>query len=368
MVVQDEDALPPPPPPLCFVHALMGSELLVNGSLAYVSVKVATGLGRPHLRLPITWDGDTQASDGQRVCVGGALGRVSLFGLTLLNQYEHFVTYFARTSPRAAAHFAYDWRRSLPESVEKLIAHLQRVKEEHGRPAQVVSHSMGCLIALAALHARPDLFHSALFAGGNFAGGAGFYPLNTHGRAIGANKTMLGARAVHTWPSMYQAASPMVEDPLLRGERGETLFESIDAAAWLERKERVPVPIDWYSISDWERYGLGPWAHGAVSEQMRAHVLKSLEQGRAFQLALRKARPPEEYPPVAALAGRGFVHPTFFLWDAAAKGWLKWNKALLAQVPPKDLAHTDGTVSFISASRPTGVRSRVYEARPSPKA
>ena len=42
-----------------------------------------------------------------------------------------------------------------------------------GQAVQVISHSMGCLIALAACNTSPSLFHSNLFVDGMFAGGVG---------------------------------------------------------------------------------------------------------------------------------------------------------------------------------------------------
>ena len=48
----------------------------------------------------------------------------------------------------------------------KFVAYLQWISAKHdGMKVQVVAHSMGGLIAIAAMHLMPNLFHSLLLAG-----------------------------------------------------------------------------------------------------------------------------------------------------------------------------------------------------------
>lgn len=361
-------------PPICLVHALLAANLkrpcssgaAKKADTLYLRAASALGLVTPDMRCPLSWESEeAQTSDG--AVPGEPLGKVKLWGITILSQYTSLLD-FVKQQHRASEHFSYDYRRDLNESAALLIKHLRDVRERHGCSAQVVCHSMGCLIALSALHAEPDLFHSVLFAGGNFAGGAGFYPWNTNGRSVGLNSRLMRAEVMHTWPSLYQGASPELNDPALKRADGKDLFQFIEMEAWLERGERVVVPIDFYSIDHWQKFRLGPWHLGAkrpVSAEMRAHVERCLRLGRQFQASMRNARPAGEYPPVASLVGRGHTTPDFLLWSVSKSRWVPWTKHLL-RCRPISVDSTqpmDGSISAISAAAPHGVPSTEYVAQ-----
>ncbi len=323
-------------------------------------------------------------------------------------------------------------------------------------------HSMGCLITLAALHTKPSLFHSVLFCGGNFGGGAGFYPTNTEGMTVGLNKQYLSGEVCHTFPSMYAVASPMGigNDPILlcddgngyvndgcangdngngRGKgTGKQLFQFIDSESFLKgggngdnnvnnvngsdgedgdnnnrngnghgncnfNADGRVVDIDMYDINDWKHFKLGPYSlKGPVSPEMEEHVKICLKLGKVFQHKMRNItaattavddndtdhdnkksdnddcnetnpnpnpNPNEatkQYPPTAVLVGDQYLNPDIFLWDVKASRWIEWDDKSLRRFKPKNLVRTDGTVSYISASRPPlprGVTVREYKAR-----
>lgn len=189
--------------PIVFVPALFGSELVrKNGDdnkIVYVTASIGLNIRSPDISLPLKWhykDDDSKSLPKQHVddiVPGMVLEQVKLSCVTLLDQYSKFCQHYEKKSASSFYSFAYDWRRDLNESTDNLVFFLERIKQKHNAAAQVISHSLGCLIALAALKTNPSLFHSALFVGGNFGGGAGFYPTNTTGMKVGLNRRYLSS-------------------------------------------------------------------------------------------------------------------------------------------------------------------------------
>jgi pimeloyl-ACP methyl ester carboxylesterase len=368
--------------PIVFVPALLGTELIRESDssskgdeLVYVTPSIGLNLNSPEISLPLQWHHSedhsslpVQAKDD--IIPGKVMEKIKLdccCPITLIDQYSTFCQHYRSTHHSAFYTFAYDWRRDLNESTDNLLAFLEEVRSKHGIVPQVISHSMGCLIAMAALHTKPSSFHSVIFAGGNFGGGAGFYPTNTVGMPVGLNNKFLSGSVCHTFPSMYAAASPMgiENDPILRDEDGHQLFQFIDSMS-LKRGEKSVVKIDMYKLDDWKRFKLGPWSlNKDVSLEMQEHVRICLKLGKIFQAKLRGPRASndayqskslkeeiEKYPPVAVLVGDQFLNPDHFLWDTSASRWIEWSPQTLKEFKPKNFVRTDGTVSYISASQP----------------
>lgn len=372
--------------PLVFVPALFGSDLVQDEEKVFVTPSIGLKLSTPDLKLPLKWTDSTdpdkpypvQARDS--IEPGDVLKKVELKAccktITLIDQYSKFCDYFQEKSKFHT--FSYDWRRDLNETTDKLIEFLKEIKAKYGEPAQVVSHSMGCLIALAAYNTHPQLFHSSLFCGGMFAGGFGFYPTNTDGFPIGLNKTFLGPNVVHTFPSMYSCASPMgvQNDPILRCRDGRKLWNFVDLETGKD------IYIDMWKIEDWKKFQLGPWRSRGkpVSKEMEEHVKKCLEVGYAFQLRMRNLEVKDgkyvhkapmhdletyQQVPVAVLVGDQFEHPDDFLWDSKKNKMVEWTPKLEDELEPMFYSKTDGTVSYISASQPPvpqGVEVEQYNA------
>ena len=390
-------------PPLVFVPALMGTELYRDSQKVYVTIPIALSLATPNIALPIQWhriSNSDSAADCHRsiprqemddIRPVEALKRLDLgcspcggfCSYTVLDQYSTLCNHFHQQADDIDFYeYAYDWRRDLNESTDKLISFLQKIASKHGQAPQVMAHSMGCLIALAALHEQPSLFHSILLAGGNFGGGAGFYPMNTEGMTVGWNRRYLSGEVVHTFPSMYAAASPMMEDPILRRtcqvikEDGTIststryLFQFVNKQLLRDEGKWEVVPIDMWNIQDWKKYKLGPWSlDKEVSKEVEDHVQICLEVGLVFQRRLRNVKQSASdgtdgtkeqcYPRVAVLVGDQHLNPDYFLWDVVESHWIEWTPELIEQFCPRHFERTDGTVSHISASQPPGLPSYV---------
>uniref|UniRef100_A0A7S4SDI4 Uncharacterized protein n=1 Tax=Ditylum brightwellii TaxID=49249 RepID=A0A7S4SDI4_9STRA len=386
--------------PIVFVPALMASELErqtkgKNGKdppeKVYITPSIGLGLSTPSIALPITWtdatsndDDDDQScslkQDKDDIVPVEVLNKIELkcccSSIPIIDQYSTFTKYFEDEYGEDVFYtFPYDWRRDLNESTDLLLEFLQEVKQKHnGKAAQVISHSMGCLIALAAYHANHELFHSALFCGAMFGGGFGFYPTNTEGWPIGLNKAYIGPKVAHTFPSLYAGASPMNvwKDPILRSSDGRQLWQFVDS-----KDTEKTIDIDMWNINDWKKYKIGPWClEEEVSKEMETHVENCLTAGFYFQRKMRNldtnlnslayeerdiennksiTATNDPLPPVATLVGDQFLHPSYFLWDTEKSKMIEWTPALIKKYNPKHMDITDGTVSHVSASQPPGL-------------
>ncbi len=181
--------------PVVFVPALFGTELgrKKNGDrgveLVYVTPSIGLNAKCPDISLPLMkWNlndnvpGSLPRQEMDDIVPGMILEKIQLScccNITLLDQYSTFSQHYAKEVDSPFYTYNYDWRRDLNETTDKLIEFLQQIKNRHGSAVQVVAHSMGCLITLAALNTSPCVFNSVLLVGGNFGGGAGFYPTNT---------------------------------------------------------------------------------------------------------------------------------------------------------------------------------------------
>ena len=261
-------------------------------------------------------------------------------------------------------------------SAKRLEAHLDAMVQKYDAPVQCVAHSMGCMLLLAVMHRRPELIHSAIFAGGTFAGGIGYHFLLARGERIGLNGTLVAPETVATWPCAYATASP-VGDPLLIGDDGTPHWQVLDKAK-LKKGEAAPIEIDWYDIETWERLGLGVFGHGEKpSDEMRAHVATALRLGKQFQGEMRAVRTrPARLPPCATLIGHGYQGEDFFLWDADActmkEVWrgdgLYVHKSSgpppLEGAPPP--CETDGLLPYFCSTLPPGVPTQSTEPATTP--
>ncbi|RKP27770.1 Alpha/Beta hydrolase protein [Syncephalis pseudoplumigaleata] len=92
-----------------------------------------------------------------------------------IEYYSHFIHTLQQTADtsqgRLRVHlFDYDFRRNTVTLASRFIDYIETINRQQQQPVFVIAHSMGGLIALAALHQRPVLFRGILFAGTPFHG------------------------------------------------------------------------------------------------------------------------------------------------------------------------------------------------------
>jgi pimeloyl-ACP methyl ester carboxylesterase len=317
-------------PPLVFIHGFKAGVLSeASGSQRGLTWWQGFGLASPDLRLPLQWDGDVQRHDG--LLAIEPLRRVAWQSI-----YAPFLDWAERT--RRFHPFAYDWRRDNHESVDNFVAFLTRVRDQHGgAKVQVVAHSMGGLISFAALNRRPDLFHSALFAGVPFTPGLSFLMDMHVGTAVGLNKDILNPEVLFTFVSPYSFF------PVNPDESG------------LAEQNGTGIRHDWYTLDDWERHKLGVFASREVTAEERAHLRNALRRARDFRrLIVFKDESAFQYPPIAVLVNDTRPNLTTVVRDGpqAVRGW---DFRTAAREPG------DNRVTLPDAMPPEGVPYTVYK-------
>ena len=263
---------------LVFVHGIKGGRLRDSTGLRWVGAKQALGLDRRRLELPLTWEGDRQGVDG---CTpDGPIS--SVLGVSV---YKPFLTW-ARERFATFVPFSYDWRRELPEAVERLTETLNAAAMKDGDAPLVVAHSMGGLVTLLTLRERPHLASGVLFAGVPFGTGIAFAEDVTDGTKAGLGSRPLDARAHNTWSAHW-------------------IFFPTDGSG-------INAEMDWYDPAAWEANKLAIYARSGIDlEPYRAHHAIAMSKAR-------KRRSEAEDPgklagadlPIAILRSRAQAVPT----------------------------------------------------------
>lgn len=327
---------PNPPkkfPPMVFIHGIKGSVLKdAQGGIHWFTAWQALGLTVPDLRLPLRWSDDVQQRDG-------LTATTPLETVALHDVYAPFLKW-AAASGRAFHPFAYDWRRDNLETTAEFIQFLDKVsRESAGAKIQVVAHSMGGLIAFAAVNRRPELFHSVLFAGVPFGPSISFLEDMHSGTANGFNSRILSPQVLFTFPSIY------------------TLFPADSKESGLADSNGNRIIHDWFSADDWERQRLGIFSNSESSpatEEQRVYLRMALDHARRFKSELI-FRDSISYPHIAVLAGD--LNPTLStVMHNGPKSVKGWDFVSAAKKPG------DNRVEFPKAAPPAGVRHSVFKS------
>ena len=313
-------------PPLVLIHGIKGSVLTdVHGGVNWFTAWQALGLTAPELSLPAKWIDDVQPRDG--LTASAPLDTVAWHDV-----YAPFLKW-AVASRRAFHPFSYDWRRDNLETTDAFILFLENVRlKSSNAKIQVVAHSMGGLITFAAIHRRPELFHSVVFAGVPFGPSISFLEDMHAGTSNGFNSRILSPRVLFTFPSIY------------------TLFPADPEESGLVEANGNRIRHDWFSVEDWERQKLGVFSYleTGVTPEQRIYMRTALDHARRFRSEL-KFRDAFSYPPMTVLAGD--KNPTLSAvihnGPRAVRGW---DFVTAAKTPG------DNRVEFLKASPPGGAR------------
>jgi pimeloyl-ACP methyl ester carboxylesterase len=319
------------PGPLVFIHGIKGAELLDDDdSVAWVTAAEALGLSTPDLSLKTTFGADGKQPAGpfhagpilRRITVIPVVATVDIYG-SFLEAAAAFGYPFYE--------YSYDWRRDNNETLAAFLRFLEGIKARHGgAKVRVIGHSMGGLLTMAAVNARPDLVAKAVIAGSPLAGGIGFLPDLTDGDDTGLNHALLAPPVLATFPSVF-CFFPLEGGGLVGPSGG-------------------PLPVDFYDAGSWERLKLGPYASGAAPAGYGAFLRDALARAKEFRGRLAPAK--VAYPPLLIVAGNAV--PTL---SEARQGGPKarhgWDFASERAVPG------DGRVAYEHALPAPGIPYRV---------
>jgi len=204
--------------------------------------------------------------------------------------------------------FAYDWRRDNLESVQRLLCFVMEVSRAHGhRPVQVVAHSMGGTLTLAAMHQRPDLFAGVLLAGVPTGPSVAFLEDLHLGAVAGLSRRVYAPEATFTYPSSF-FTFPLTAE--LDGPPWHTgLFHlgSGDDPCRLSEQSSAR----WHDAAWWRQHRLSVFADRSLTpaqlDQAERHLEHCLRRAAQYRHAFVPRRG-FSYPPLATLAS--YAQPT----------------------------------------------------------
>ena len=340
--------------PLVFIHGIKGAELRNStDDLMWIDLWTGLGLKSPDLALPLRWDpldldelafrhhkgvresaefrateNTVQAKDNIKAV--GLLESIPV--IPFLYRIPIYVNWLAavRKSDRPFYPFYYDWRRDNLESTERFKTFLLKVFAREKRPVQVVAHSMGGLITLPVLNESPEIFHSVVFAGVPFVGGIGFLPDLAEIHPTGLNSRVLSPEVLGTFPSVY-SFFPLAKEGFVIDESNR------------------PVEVDFFSPSEWKKYGWGLFHSSNDSEIKTRFITTALDHARKFRNRLVAA--PVHYPPITVVSGTQL--PTYIsVRRLRSQSLYRWDFG-----QPKKCAG-DGSVCVVNSKPPKGVPYR----------
>lgn len=315
--------------PVIFIHGLKGSRLVTAaGRCDWLTGAMALGLRTPDLSLPIRFEGDCQVRDDR--AAAAPLDKVTVVPWVFEeNVYAPWLETLRR-SGRPWHAFAYDWRRDNAESAAAFKAFVEQVRREAGNaPVDIVAHSMGGLITLAALHDGLRGVERVLFAGSPLRGGVGFLEDLHAGTRTGLNRGVLSPAVLATFPSVY-AFFPLAGAKLL------------DTAG-------NPLEIDLFRVESWRENQLGVFQAGRrPPAAFDAFLRRALAAARGFRSLLE--RPIDDYPSIDVLVGdqqptlaslRRRGSPGAYTWDFQRPGTEAGDGRVCAAnaLPPGDIPH-----------------------------
>lgn len=134
--------------------------------------------------------------------------------------------------------FGYDWRVSLALSSERLIDCLEKLRRKTGRTSIVVAHSMGGLVAHAAMQKRPELFRGIVYVG------TPSECLNILGPLRYGDSVMLSDKIL-TFETNFMMRSLYAFLPL-----SGRVFANKETGEWYD--------IDYFDPETWVEYNLNP--------------------------------------------------------------------------------------------------------------
>ncbi len=284
------------------VHGYRGGVLSTvdGGEVAWLTAGQALRAGERSLALP--FEGQREAPRYGALVATGPLTKLTAIPLLVEEDaYLGFIDWAKDALPGLVL-FAYDWRQDVRESGQALCRFIEGLGP--GRRVRVVAHSMGGLVTLQCLRRGPELVRErvthVVFAGTPFRGGAGIWDDLHLGTVSGANRRLMDAEALLTFPASWQLLAPR-----------PGFF--VDA-------QRAPVDVRAYEADTWVERGWGLFAAPEVraSPAYRAQLEARFEAHAALWASL--ADEPGPPPPYRVMTIVGTGRPVVTGWRVTAEG------------------------------------------------
>ncbi len=327
-----------PGQPIVFIHGIKGSKLVdASGKIHWLDMNGVLGFGNPSLGLPIDWAAGQPQKDDD-LSVAGILDGI-FFGIFPKDIYGKWIERL-KGLRRPVYLYAYDWRRENGENTVKFTEFLRGViAKAPGHKIEIVAHSMGGLITLAALNGSPELatqVSRVLFAGVPFQGGVGFFPDIHQGAPTGFNSELLAPEVIGTFPSVYS-------------------FFPSDGHG-VKSRDGSDLKVSFFDVETWKKYRWGmlhPDFH--PTERTVAFVKMALDKALEFRKKL-DFNPVYVYPKFVVV--RGTEEETMIqIQEEGPRSIRGWDSESLPHVPG------DGRVSKEDALMPKGFRAEVLDSK-----
>jgi hypothetical protein len=141
--------------------------------------------------------------------------------------------------------FGYDWRLSCEFNSEKLAKLLENIRTKFGKPAIVIAHSMGGLVAHHAMQRDPSLFRGLLYAGVPSSCPNILGPLR-YGDAVLLSSKVLTAKVNFLMRSSF-------------------VFLPLDGHCFVDKNDiKKRYDIDFFDVGTWIDYNLSPCVSSSV--------------------------------------------------------------------------------------------------------
>lgn len=329
--------------PMIFIHGIKGG-MLQNSKqeVQWLTGLQGIGMGTPNLKLPIHWNPQTMQQDRDQIQPSTPLNTVTLIpGIIQVGIYRGILREGPKVYPNFHP-FGYDWRRNNLENLEHFLTKTRQLHATHKQAVNIVAHSMGGLITMAALQQAPELFDKVFFVGVPFDGGVGFLEDLHAGTSTGLNASILAPEVLATMPSTYSLFPLKAREELSDGQH--------------------PIPLDFYNPSDWQRLKLGPFAHEFSSTpEFKQHIQHSMKVAKIFRKQisngklLKDGQLLTQQPEIFVISGQDIPTKVQFIQNGpqSVKGWdFKNGKK----------APGDGKVSYARSFPPKGLKYTHFES------
>lgn len=129
-----------------------------TGKRVWIPLKAGFNLKKINLLLGPTKEDEARA--GETIYADGVLKNVGPIDIC-----KKLIRKLGANPKTTVREFGYDWRLSLDVTSGHLVKFLEDLRAETGKPALVIAHSMGGLVAHGAMQKLPELFRGIVYTG-----------------------------------------------------------------------------------------------------------------------------------------------------------------------------------------------------------
>jgi pimeloyl-ACP methyl ester carboxylesterase len=321
------------------IHGWAGAKLIDTSDgnrVVWLTEGIMNNTEHPNINLPITHRGNAP----HHIVNAGFLESSSF-----LDFYTPFLDAIQSAAVNSGGRFSvhlfdYDWRLDNVVNTLKFVDYLRHLRSNNGRNITIISHSMGGILSLGAIHLAPGLVQRAVFAGPPFNGSITPLHDRLEGAPFGTNTELFNA-----------------DNHFLL--RSSFCFFPFDNSGLVHASNGTAFPIDYFKPSSWFEYKLAANLKTTATTSLGTYGQRVAYTTYAVLMAavirgLMKPIPGFHYPKIAIIAGN--AHDTIDRYPATRNpdGSLNVDYASALTVPG------DGLITEYSVRLPAGIPHQVF--------